>query len=338
MQNNLSDKHSGSAVAHYTEENHTEDLYSEELSTQDALAAEEAQAKDLPWTAGNVLKNDFPQEKGRLFIVATPIGNRDDFSPRARRIIEGCDLVLAEDTRRLFLLARELGLRVRKAVSFHDHNERQKEPEILALLKDGASIALVSDAGTPLVADPGFRLVCACRTQGIPVHPVPGPSAPVTALSAAGIAPLPYTFLGFLPRDTGPRTQLFSAFALVPTTLIFFERKDRLAHVLKEALPVLGPRQGVVCRELTKIYEEFIPFRLEEADKIPDTLLGEVTVILGPPETVSRTPEAEVLALAAEQAGSTKPRELARTLQALVSGWTTKELYSLLAQHSGKKA
>ncbi|MDO4839176.1 MAG: 16S rRNA (cytidine(1402)-2'-O)-methyltransferase [Desulfovibrionaceae bacterium] len=287
--------------------------------------------------AGNALKNDFPQDKGRLFIVATPIGNRDDFSPRARRILEGCDLVLAEDTRRLFALARELGLRVRKAVSFHDHNERQKEPEILSLLKDGASIALVSDAGTPLVADPGFRLVCACRSQGIAVHPVPGPSAPVTALSAAGIAPLPYTFLGFLPRDTGSRTHLFTSFAQVPTTLVFFERKDRLAHVLKEALPVLGPRSGVVCRELTKIYEEFIPFRLEEAEKIPDTILGEVTVILGPPETVSRTPEEEVLALAKEQAGSMKPRELSRTLQALVSGWSTKELYSLLTAHTGIK-
>ncbi len=318
MQNDLSDRHSGSASDHQ--------------------AAEEGlQTSDMHEAAGNALKNDFPQDKGRLFIVATPIGNRDDFSPRARRILEGCDLVLAEDTRRLFALARELGLRVRKAVSFHDHNERQKEPEILSLLKDGASIALVSDAGTPLVADPGFRLVCACRAQGIAVHPVPGPSAPVTALSAAGIAPLPYTFLGFLPRDTGSRTHLFTSFAQVPTTLVFFERKDRLAHVLKEALPVLGPRSGVVCRELTKIYEEFIPFRLEEAEKIPDTILGEVTVILGPPETVSRTPEEEVLALAKEQAGSMKPRELSRTLQALVSGWTTKELYSLLTAHTGKK-
>ena len=319
MQNNLSDRCSDGA--------------------SDPQPAEEAlpQTKDMPQAAGNTLKNDFPQDKGRLFIVATPIGNRDDFSPRARRILEGCDLVLAEDTRRLFALARELGLRVRKAVSFHDHNERQKEPEILSLLKDGASIALVSDAGTPLVADPGFRLVCACRSEGIAVHPVPGPSAPVTALSAAGIAPLPYTFLGFLPRDTGSRTHLFTSFAQVPTTLVFFERKDRLAHVLKEALPVLGPRSGVVCRELTKIYEEFIPFRLEEAEKIPDTLLGEVTVILGPPETASRTPEDEVLALAREQAGSMKPRELSRTLQALVSGWITKELYSLLTAHSGKK-
>ena len=300
-------------------------------TAQDSLPEEEnLQDVSVQEPGSSALARDFPEDKGRLFIVATPIGNRDDFSPRARRIIEGCDLVLAEDTRRLFALTRELGLRVKKAVSFHDHNEREKEGEVLALLKKGASVALVSDAGTPLVADPGFRLVCACRQCGIAVHPIPGPSAPVTALSAAGIPPLPYTFLGFLPRDTGGRTRLFSSFAAVPTTLIFFERKDRLAHVLKEALPILGPRQGVVCRELTKIHEEFLPFRLEKADDLPDTLLGEVTVLLGPPEVVAKTTEEEVLALAKEQGAGKKPRELSRLLQAQVAGWSTKEIYALL--------
>ena len=300
-------------------------------TAQDSLPEEEnLQDVSVQEPGSSALARDFPEDKGRLFIVATPIGNRDDFSPRARRIIEGCDLVLAEDTRRLFALTRELGLRVKKAVSFHDHNEREKEGEVLALLKKGASVALVSDAGTPLVADPGFRLVCACRQCGIAVHPIPGPSAPVTALSAAGIPPLPYTFLGFLPRDTGGRTRLFSSFAAVPTTLIFFERKDRLAHVLKEALPILGPRQGVVCRELTKIHEEFLPFRLEKADDLPDTLLGEVTVLLGPPEVVERTTEEEILALAKEQGAGKKPRELSRLLQTQVTGWNTKEIYALL--------
>ncbi|MDO5536175.1 MAG: 16S rRNA (cytidine(1402)-2'-O)-methyltransferase [Desulfovibrionaceae bacterium] len=292
--------------------------------TEDSLAAAAS--------PNSALAGDFPGERGRLFIVATPIGNRDDFTPRARRVLEGCDLVLAEDTRRLFALTRELGLRVRRAVSFHDHNEREKEPEVLALLGDGASVALVSDAGTPLVADPGFRLVCSCRRLGIPVHPVPGPSAPVTALSAAGIAPLPYTFLGFLPRDSGSRARLFESFSRVPTTLVFFERKDRLANVLKEALPILGPRQGVVCRELTKVHEEFLPFRLEEAAALPGDLLGEVTVLLGPPESVEKTSEEEVLRLAAGQGSGLKPRELARVLQSQVSGWSAKELYGLLVR------
>ncbi len=282
--------------------------------------------------AADALSRDFPGEHGRLFIVATPIGNRDDFTPRARRVLEGCDLVLAEDTRRLFALTRDLNLRVKKAVSFHDHNEREKEPVILDMLRAGASIALVSDAGTPLMADPGFRLVCSCRRLGIAVHPVPGPSAPVAALSAAGVPPLPYTFLGFLPRDAGSRARLFATFASVPTTLVFFERKDRLRHVLAEALPLLGPRQGVVCRELTKIHEEFIPFRLEQADALPDDLLGEVTVLLGPPKKEIRTPEEEVMRLLAElkkENASLKPRSLARAVQERVMGWSADAVYKL---------
>ncbi len=291
-----------------------------------------ASGNGRPAGADRALARDFPDDRGRLFIVATPIGNRDDLSPRARRVLEGCDLVLAEDTRRLFHLARELGLRVKRAVSFHDHNEQEKEPEMLAQLEAGASIALVSDAGTPLVADPGFRLVCSCRRLGIPVHPVPGPSAPVTALSAAGVPPLPYTFLGFLPRDTGARTRLFASFAAVPTTLVFFERKDRLARVLAEALPVLGPRQGVVCRELTKIHEEFLPFRLENAGALPDDLLGEVTVLLGPPEAAARTPEEEVLALARDMEGDLRPKALARAVQEQVRGWSAGDVYQLLVR------
>ncbi len=283
------------------------------------------------WSAAaRELARDFPDDRGRLFIVATPIGNRDDFSPRARRVLQGCDLVLAEDTRRLFHLTRELGLRVKQAASFHDHNEKEKEPEVLARLEAGASIALVSDAGTPLVADPGFRLVCSCRRRGIPVHPVPGPSAPVTALSAAGVPPLPYTFLGFLPRDAGARIRLFRSFAGVPSTLVFFERKDRLAHVLAEALPVLGPRQGVVCRELTKVHEEFLPFRLESAHSLPDDLLGEVTVLLGPPEVQTKTPVDEVLALVEAMTGDMKPKAVARAVQEQVTGWSAGEVYKLL--------
>lgn len=273
---------------------------------------------------------DFPSDLGRLFIVATPIGNREDFSPRARRIVEGCDLVLAEDTRRLLALARELDLHVKRVMSFHDHNEEEKEPEVLALLKGGASIALVSDAGTPLVADPGFRLVRSCRKAGIAVHPIPGPSAPVTALSAAGIAPLPYTFLGFLPRDRAGRVRLFSSFATVPTTLVFFERKDRLEASLADAHEILGTREVAVCRELTKIHEEFCLFRLGDTKDYPRDLLGEVTVILGPALERQVTPEEEVLALVRERARDAKPRQAAKMVQELVQGWSAKDIYDLL--------
>ena len=273
---------------------------------------------------------DFPSDSGRLFIVATPIGNREDFSPRARRIVGGCDLVLAEDTRRLLALARELDLHVKRVMSFHDHNEEEKEPEVLALLKGGASVALVSDAGTPLVADPGFRLVRSCRKAGIAVHPIPGPSAPVTALSAAGIAPLPYTFLGFLPRDRAGRVRLFSSFATVPTTLVFFERKDRLEASLADAHEILGAREVAVCRELTKIHEEFCFFRLGATKEYPRDLLGEVTVILGPALERQVTPEKEVLALVRERAREAKPRQAAKMVQELVQGWSAKDIYDLL--------
>ncbi len=278
---------------------------------------------------------DFPNDRGRLFIVATPIGNREDFSPRARRIVESCDLVLAEDTRRLLALARDLDLHVPKVMSFHDHNEEEKEPEVLAMLRKGASVALVSDAGTPLVADPGFRLVRSCRKAGIAVHPIPGPSAPVTALSAAGIAPLPYTFLGFLPRDRAGRVRLFSSFAHVPTTLIFFERKDRLAASLADAHEILGAREAAVCRELTKIHEEFCLFTLGDTDSYPRDLLGEVTVILGPARERQVTPKEEVLALVREKAREAKPRQAAKQVQEMVQGWNARDIYDLLLGDRG---
>ena len=273
---------------------------------------------------------------GRLFMVATPIGNALDFSPRARMALESCDLVLAEDTRRTLALCRELGVRVKAVESFHDHNEQEKEPLMLARLQAGQDLALVSDAGTPLVADPGYRLCRACRRQGIAVHPVPGPSAPAAALSAAGIPPLPHCFLGFLPRDEAGRRRLFASFAKVPATLVFFERKDRLKDSLALALDELGPRQACVCRELTKVHEEFILFRLEDPSTHPGPLLGELTVLLGPPEAEPRTPEAGVReALAAEALAGGKPKDVARRAAERVAGWSAKEIYALLQTPRG---
>jgi len=140
---------------------------------------------------------------GTLFIVATPLGNTEDLSPRARRVLAAADAVLAEDTRRSGLLFQRLGLTARRFLSFHDHNEAQRLPQVLAWLAEGQSLALISDAGTPLLSDPGFRLVRAAREAGHAVVPVPGPSAPVTALSACGLPPQPFVFLGFLPRKPG---------------------------------------------------------------------------------------------------------------------------------------
>ena len=272
-----------------------------------------------------------PLNANRLWIVATPLGNPGDLSPRAREVLASADLVLAEDTRRTARLLRECGLEVRRLLSFHDHNETERQEGVLRLLREGQSVALVSDAGTPLLADPGYRLVRACRKEGLAVSPLPGPSAPVAALSAAGIPPLPHSFLGFLPRDAAGRDALFTAFAHVPGALIFFERKDRLKESLAQAARILGPRELAVCRELTKEHEEFIVGRLEDSAQLPDELLGEITVVVGPPEHTERTPREKVLLLAnAELAEGGKPRQVARRVQDAVRGWSGKEIYALL--------
>lgn len=273
---------------------------------------------------------------GHLWIVATPLGNPGDLSPRAREVLAGADLILAEDTRRAGLLCSQCNIPARRFLSFHDHNESERQEEVLRLLRQGQNLALVSDAGTPLLADPGYRLVRACRAEGLPVSPVPGPSAPVTALSAAGIPPLPYTFLGFLPRDVAGRRATLSAFARTPGSLIFFERKDRLRESLAQAAELLGPRAVAVCRELTKTHEEFILGRLEKWQELPEELLGEITVIIGPPEQKERADEAEarraleaVMAAADERL---KPKEVARRAQEMAPGWSAKELYELLTR------
>lgn len=248
--------------------------------------------------------------------------------------MQRADAVLCEDTRRTGLLFSQCGLTARRLVSFHDRNEQSRQEDALRRLREGAELALVSDAGTPLVADPGYRLVRACRAEGIAVSPVPGPSAPVAALSAAGLPPLPYTFLGFLPRDDADRRQTLAAFARTPGSLVFFERKDRLQASLAVAAALLGPREAAICRELTKTHEEFILFRLENHGELAADLLGEVTVILGPPEDELRAAPEEARACLrrlADAAGRRlRPKELARQAHGLLPGWSVKELYELL--------
>lgn len=272
-----------------------------------------------------------PSTSPRLWVVATPLGNPGDLSPRAREVLAAADVVLAEDTRRTGLLFQKCGVTARRFMSFHDHNEEARAPEVLALLQGGATAALVSDAGMPLFSDPGYRLVRACRDNGVSVSVVPGPSAPLTALAASGIAPLPFTFLGFPPRRRKEQERFFAAFATVHTTLVFFERKDRLAETLAAAHAVLGPRELCVARELTKTHEEFIYGRLEDHALIPGDLLGEITVVLGPPAEETVTPRERVLAIAAEEAAEGgRPKDVARRVQERATGWTVKDIYQLL--------
>ena len=269
----------------------------------------------------------------KLWIIATPLGNPSDLAPRARKILTEADIVLAEDTRRAKKLFCDCNLPLRKFVSFFEHNEEQKEQEILSFLEKGMTVALITDAGTPLIADPGYRLVRACRKNGIAVSAIPGPSAVMAALSVAGIAPIPFSFLGFPPRSRKDREQLFSSFAHSPGSLVFFESKNRLCMTLESAFSILGERELVICRELTKIHEEFIYSSLKDFQKVTKDLLGELTIIIGPSVSIIKTDKKDVLKiLAAEKAKGIKSRQAAIAAREKCRGWTAHELYGLLSE------
>lgn len=270
---------------------------------------------------------------GKLWIIATPLGNPGDLSPRAREVLSRVHRIAAEDTRRTGRLLADCGIEHQGFFSLHEHNEQDRAPQVLSLLREGHDVALVSDAGTPLLSDPGFLLVRACRQAGVTVSPVPGPSAPAAALSACGIAPLPYVFLGFAPRKAGEREAFFAPYRDLALTLVFFERKDRLKETLAVAAGILGQRTACVARELTKPFEEFLVFPLSEHSTLSDNLLGEMTVIIGPPEGDRRdTPERVRVVIAEEAALGGKPKVVAGRVQARVNGWTGKEIYALMLQ------
>lgn len=267
---------------------------------------------------------------GKLWVVATPLGNYGDLSPRAREILSTVDRLLAEDTRKTGRLLSDCHIDAPPMTSFNDFNEESKLQGIVELLSEGKHIALVSDAGTPLLSDPGYLLVRQCHVLGIPVSPIPGPSAVITALSASGIAPLPFVFLGFPPRKENDISRFFAPYAHLSVTLIFFERKDRLKTTLDIALNQLGGRQGCIARELTKTYEEFIPFTLGEHDDASHNLLGELTIIIGPPDKLEKISLEQLqLLLAQEQTKGGKPKEIAKRVAEIATGWTTKEIYAM---------
>jgi 16S rRNA (cytidine1402-2'-O)-methyltransferase len=194
---------------------------------------------------------------GVLYVVATPIGNRADISARAREVLAGVSVVAAEDTRHSALLLRELGLE-RPLVSLHEHNERARAAELVGRLRAGESVALVSDAGTPLISDPGFLLLRAALEAGIDVSPVPGPSAAVAALSAAGLPCDRFSFEGFLPARAIARRRRLEELAAEPRTLVFYEAPHRIAACLADLAGACGAsRRACVARELTKQFETF---------------------------------------------------------------------------------
>lgn len=188
-------------------------------------------------------------------MVATPIGNLEDLTHRAERILKESDVVAAEDTRHTGRLLARLGIKA-KLISFHEQNEEKRAPEILELLKEGKNVALVSDAGTPGVSDPGFVLVHACHQNEIPVYAVPGPSAVLAALTTSGLPTNRFLFEGFLPKKPGKRRKRLEALRELDATLVFFESPYRLVKFLEELKQSLGNRRAAVARELTKKFEE----------------------------------------------------------------------------------
>ena len=200
---------------------------------------------------------------GTLYLVATPIGNLADITHRALQVLKDVDLIACEDTRHTHKLLNHYGVNT-KTISYHEHNEQQRAAELIDRLQQGTNIAVVSDAGTPSISDPGFRLVRAAIENEIVVVPVPGPSALITALIAAGLPTDEFFFAGFLPSRTSARRTRLTELQSIPGTLIFYEAPHRLAQTLKDAYEILGEREAVVARELTKLHEEIRRGRLSE--------------------------------------------------------------------------
>jgi 16S rRNA (cytidine1402-2'-O)-methyltransferase len=200
---------------------------------------------------------------GTLYVVATPIGNLEDLTHRATRILKEVSLIACEDTRHTRKLLNHYGIKTR-TVSYHEHNEREQAVKLIELLKTGTDIAIVSDAGTPAISDPGFRVVSLALAENIPVVPLPGPTAVIAALVASGLPSDEFFFGGFLPSRSTARRQRLADLSAIKTTLVFYEAPHRISEALKDALAILGEREAVVARELTKLHEEILRGRLSE--------------------------------------------------------------------------
>jgi 16S rRNA (cytidine1402-2'-O)-methyltransferase len=220
---------------------------------------------------------------GRLLLGATPLGQPSDASPRLAAALGSADVVAAEDTRRVRALAQALGVRIAgRVVSLFDQNEATRVPSLVADVKSGATVLVVSDAGMPLINDPGYRLVTACAQAGLPVSCLPGPSAVTTALAVSGLPSDRFSFEGFAPRKHSARVTWLASLAAEQRTWVFFESPRRLPACLRDAAEQLGPeRRAVVCRELTKVHEEIRRGSLAElADWAAGGVLGEITVVV----------------------------------------------------------
>lgn len=274
-----------------------------------------------------------------MFVVATPIGNRDDISRRAVRVLGEVDCILCEDTRHSGRLLADLGIDTPR-LSLHEHNERQRIALVAEKLAAGESCALISDAGTPLINDPGFALVRALREAGMRIVPVPGASAVVAALSAAGLATDRFAFEGFLPPKSKARRDRLAALANDARTLVFYEAPHRLADMLADAMTAFGgARPACVAREISKLHEEFRSGSLDElrewVDRDPNATRGEIVVVIGgaPPRAGTRGFNAdEVLRALLEELPASKAAKVAAKL----TGEKRQPLYQRALELSGE--
>lgn len=254
----------------------------------------------------SILKRDAPSTKETasgerflppgLYVVATPIGNLADITLRALEVLRGVDAILCEDTRITSRLLAYYEIK-KPLIAYHDHNAQRMLPKIAARLAAGERLAQVTDAGTPLISDPGYRLVSAALEAGIAVTPIPGPSAPVAALMAAGLPTDRFLFAGFLPEKTAARRAALGELAAAPATLVFFEAPHRLGAALADMAAVLGDRPAAVCRELTKKFEETRRDTLPRlaAAYAEAKVKGEVVVVVGGPTKAEPTHDVDAL-------------------------------------------
>lgn len=220
-------------------------------------------------------------EQGTLYIISTPIGNLEDISFRAVRILGEVDCIAAEDTRRARILLNHYHIK-NQLTSYFEHNEKTKTTTLIDLLKAGKNVALISEAGTPAISDPGYRVITEAIKYEIPVVPIPGACAAITALSVSGLPVHRFAFEGFLPPKTGKRKTLFKKLAEEERTLIFYESPYRICAALKDMIEVLGNRKAVFAREITKLHEETLRGNLTEILKILESrkIKGEITLLV----------------------------------------------------------
>ncbi len=273
---------------------------------------------------------------GTLYIVATPIGNLEDMTLRAVRVLRECHLIACEDTRQTRKLLEHFGITT-PAISYHEHNESERAAELVARLEAGESVALVSDAGTPLISDPGYRVVAASIAAGIPVTPIPGASAAIGALSASGLATDAFRFGGFLPAKSSQRRKVLEELKTETCTLMFYETPHRIIDALEDIVAVMGFRRVVVARELTKMHEEFLrgtAAEIRAALAARPSVKGEITLLIGKAEPGSVSgPEQQIpieeAVAAIEKEGVSRMDAIKRV--AKERGLSKREVYRLTA-------